>query len=614
MKNLALSRNKKCFHGLFKGIMISVGLWVLAFIGIIIVVGGVLDNNGLVKQTTQFIAKEKSRKKLYSELGKHDQYLFDGFKVLYVPPSLNLLFDINRKNISLRVSLGKEPVWKKVERNIILFRKNFIPPAIAFMLMGMIFMLYSGLFSYKRVHRLVNRFGKAIPRMIVLDLCIGLILVSIYYAARLVGLDISSEDGILGSYFVLYSLVLLNLCFAIGFFMGLCLKDKKIAMAIGVFICFVMIFIAPQLFFRSIYKDFFNAGGKSFENMDIKRFGDNFKYINAVTMGTGEKKNKKGKTFEKSLTKEWMENIKSQNKAIEKIKKQYYSYENQVMLVPSNFWVYLVNELTGRGITGHLNFLDHGLKIKEDLVKKYKPEDTFISISNKKHKGLEKDDLYLYKDKGRIPGSFYKATLFTIYYTIILFLVSLLIALRQRRLRIKKNEKNMDVLITNAKNYFYSSLSVGSSRVYIVLEQDLAGVDTVFSSELLYMAINHLQSLFSRFKIRDFWSFYSADPEKMAEFFDEKEELWEKGEESPTADELWSEEWFSPTEGLVTVRALIEAINNNPDVFRNRPNLNIAEIITAALRNMERTLSTAEAHGVHWHLEVDFHKDKEKGW
>lgn len=611
MRNLALSGNKKCFHGLFKGTMISLCLWGLVLLAIIIVVGGVFDSNILVKHTTHFIEKEKYREQLYSELGKDDQYLFDGFKVLYVPPSLNLLFDINREDISLRVSLGKEPIWEKVEQNIIIFGKDFIPPTIAFMLTGMIFMLYSGIVSYKRVHRLVNRFGKAILRMIILDLCIGLILVSIYYAARLVGVDISSADGILGSYFVLYSLVLLDLFFAIGFFMGLCLKDKIIAISIGAFLCIIMIFIAPQLFFSSIYKDFFNGGDKRPENLDIKRFGDSFKYINAVTVGTGKKKNKDSQ----GIIKEWMENIKQQNKAIERIKKLYYTYENQVMLVPTNFWIYLVNELTGRGVTGHLNFLNHGLQLKKDLVKEYNPkqEDNFINISNKKHKRPKKDDLYLYKDKSRIPGSFYKAILFPIYYTIILFLVSLLIALRQRRLRIKKNEKNKGVLIANAKNYFYNSLSVGATKVYIVFERDLDVEDMVIHGPMLYIIIkSDLETLFSEHKIKDFWSFYSADTEKMAEFFNERQELWEKGEEPPTADELWAEEWFSPTEGLVMVRALIEAINHNPDVFSNWVNFNTVERVTSALRHMETTLSTAEAHGVNWHLEVDLPKDKER--
>jgi hypothetical protein len=614
LRNLTLTRKIKYFHGLFKSKTIGGVMVGLAVIGIFILILAVIDNSSLNKYTKYFIAKEKSIGKMFSDPGKYEQYLFVGYKVLYVPPMINLIFGVNDTDMSLRICLGKELIWKNIETGFYWFGDGGMPPSVFFFLMVMIFMFFAGMASYKRFSRLTARFGKAISRMIVLDLCIGLIWVSIYYSARLVGIGISSADGILGMYFVFYSLLLLNLFFAIGFFMGLCLKDKKMAMIIGAFFCFVMIFIAPYFSFKNIYKDLFDTDGNKFENMDIKRFGDSFKYINAAEPGSGEKKNKNGRTSEKPLIKEWRENIEWQNKAIETFKDRYYSYENQVIIVPTNFWLYLVNELTGRGVTGYLNFLDHGLQLKKDLVKEYNPEEekTLIRIKDEKYKGPGKDDLYLYRDKGHIPDSFYQATLLTVYYTVILFLVSLLIALRQRRLRIKKSEKNKELLIKNARDYFYRSLGYSSSRVYIVLERDLAVGDTEIPGLLFHILIkSDLGPLFSKLNIRDFWSFYSAEPDKMAEFFNSKPEMWEEGEEPPTGDELWPEDWFSPAEGLVTVRTMIEMIKNNPEVFLNRRNSDLGEVITMKLRDMEEILSTAEVHGVRWHLEVGFHDNKE---
>lgn len=126
-----------------------------------------------------------------------------------------------------------------------------------------------------------------------------------------------------------------------------------------------------------------------------------------------------------------------------------------------------------------------------------------------------------------------------------------------RNLALSGNKKF--IRISNEK---YKGLETDRQYLYkVVFERDLPGVDTEIRGQLLYMVISNMETLFSRLKLKDFRSFYSADPEKMALFFNEKEELWEKGEEPPTADEFWSEEWFSPAEGLVTVRALIEAVN-----------------------------------------------------
>ncbi|MGD2088486.1 MAG: hypothetical protein PVH61_20080 [Candidatus Aminicenantes bacterium] len=605
MRNLTLSESKKHLKGLFKDGLIATSLSMLLLLSVAMVfVGGFFSNKSLVNSKKRFIEIEETREKFYPESGNHNASLYHGFRILYVPPAINLLLGVNKANMALRVSLGKEYIWEKIEPAFILVRNvNVISISIFFILAGMIIMLYLGFVSYNRIHRLHVMFEKAILRMIIMDLSIGILLVFIFYTAKLLGIDISSSDGTSGKYLGLYSLLLLNLFFAFGFFMGMCLKDKIIAVAIGGFCCFFLIFIAPEFISENIYKDFFHDSNESSENLDLKRFKDRYKYINAVTVTTGEEKNDNGKKNEKPLTKEWMENIKQQRNAIKRIKAEYYSYENQVLLIPTNFWIYLLVELTGDGVTGYLNFLDHGLQLKKDLVKKYNHEDTYINIV-KIDKRLEKVNQYIYKDESRIPESYFQATLMIIYYTIILFLISLLITLIQRRLRKIKNKKNKDTLAINTKNYFYNVLSCSGTRLCLVPERNPMGADIARCCLPLFVEMEIIKDLFPKLKNKDFWSFYSDNPEEMADFFNERPNLWGSRETPPTADELQPEQWFSPEQGLETVRALIDAVKNDLDWL----DLKFSQMILEKLRDMEKFLSKAKEHGVRWHLTVDIYK------
>lgn len=138
------------------------------------------------------------------------------------------------------------------------------------------------------------------------------------------------------------------------------------------------------------------------------------------------------------------------------------------------------------------------------------------------------------------------------------------------------------------------------SAIYLVLERELEGVDTMMNGKPLCHEIDHITALCRKLKVKDLWEFFSANPDEMADFFEAEAESWENNEEPPSADQLGPEEWFSPADGLVTVRALIELIN------REKQGLKEPDGVLADLRDMERILSAAKAHGVGWHLEVDF--------
>src|SRR5688572_4257478 len=96
-----------------------------------------------------------------------------------------------------------------------------------------------------------------------------------------------------------------------------------------------------------------------------------------------------------------------------------------------------------------------------------------------------------------------------------------------------------------------------SAALYIVLERKEPGLDTYVDGKALSRAEGELDTLAQSLQVTPLMKFFSVDPE---ELLAEVEGL---GGEVP--DEAPPEEWFSATEGLVTVRKLLQHVDTHLD-------------------------------------------------
>ena len=85
--------------------------------------------------------------------------------------------------------------------------------------------------------------------------------------------------------------------------------------------------------------------------------------------------------------------------------------------------------------------------------------------------------------------------------------------------------------------------------------------------------------------------FLSQDPEELADYLEDA---------ATETGDLPEEQWFSASDGLSTVRALVNRLESRPDVLARS-----AEILED-LREFETALSVLEAEGIRWHLQMDF--------
>ncbi len=93
--------------------------------------------------------------------------------------------------------------------------------------------------------------------------------------------------------------------------------------------------------------------------------------------------------------------------------------------------------------------------------------------------------------------------------------------------------------------------------------------------------------------VRPLMEFFGASPEDVSEL------IGEEDEGSPPI-ELPPERWFPASEGLATVRGLLEYLSSRPDAAEELDRL------VEDLRGFEEVLGRLEQAGVGWHLAVDF--------
>jgi hypothetical protein len=134
-------------------------------------------------------------------------------------------------------------------------------------------------------------------------------------------------------------------------------------------------------------------------------------------------------------------------------------------------------------------------------------------------------------------------------------------------------------------------------ELYVVLERDLPGLDTSFPNGTLGRAEPRLRGLCKELGVRDLSMFFSDDPDTMAELY---ESDYQSLEPSSDLSDLAPEQWFTASDGLETVRALIAKLKEDQDVVRG------AQQIVEDLLHLEEILTEAEDNEIGWHLAAQY--------
>ena len=131
--------------------------------------------------------------------------------------------------------------------------------------------------------------------------------------------------------------------------------------------------------------------------------------------------------------------------------------------------------------------------------------------------------------------------------------------------------------------------------MYIVVEGEDPGYDIFVNGHALARNEDALEKMALRLGVKPLLEFFSADENSMAL-------LLEEGAGDPEwAKTLPPPQWFSPEDGLITIRALLEHLLETPGALGSETDPVINEL-TEYLRVLEKT----ENRNLRWQLAVSW--------
>ena len=134
-----------------------------------------------------------------------------------------------------------------------------------------------------------------------------------------------------------------------------------------------------------------------------------------------------------------------------------------------------------------------------------------------------------------------------------------------------------------------------AASMYIVVEGEDPGYDIFVNGRALARYEDALERVALRLGVKPLIEFFSADENSMSL-------LIEEGAGNPELiRRLPPPQWYSPADGLATVRALISALEDDPQQLGTEG----PQVLTE-LQEYARVLEKASAAGHRWHLAVSW--------
>lgn len=129
--------------------------------------------------------------------------------------------------------------------------------------------------------------------------------------------------------------------------------------------------------------------------------------------------------------------------------------------------------------------------------------------------------------------------------------------------------------------------------IYVSLEKDIAGVDPLaINGKPLSKAVDVLDEWAKTKGLTPAMEMVSSPPDEVADLMDvDVDDL---------PDHLAAEQWFAAADGLKTIRAMIEHLQQHPMTVK------AADDVLADLQDIEAVLVTAEQAQVRFHFSLDF--------
>jgi len=128
--------------------------------------------------------------------------------------------------------------------------------------------------------------------------------------------------------------------------------------------------------------------------------------------------------------------------------------------------------------------------------------------------------------------------------------------------------------------------------LYVILEREIPNTDIYVNGNSLSRNNDELEKFAKQIGVRTLMSFFSISRNEFASLAEEH------GVDLPQNKATLEEYWFPAEEGLRTIHALSENLAGSA--------MGVRERVESELREFAAVLERAKAHGIRWHLGIDY--------
>lgn len=395
----------------------------------------IVGRKDFLKDSKKFQRTEQKKIEL---VHNYTAYGYMGFRVLFIPPDINVFFDstsMDKKMATVysgphldfyNIHHGKQLFSNKEHKNV-----SFSNIVIMFLTA---FCLFYGWESFSKPD--LNKFLSKLVAGNGSRFLLILIIVLFFSAVGLFGLLINGFKIDL-SIFLIYSFLVYSVClffYSIGTVASL-IKSKSVVIIILAVVWFISILFLPSVIGHVTAKHADNINSLfDLEILKIKILADferkALKISNRYEQRSGRKE-VEARLMRESLNNEYKQIENEEISIINQMKSVQRFNDSFASFFPTGFFYFTVDEISGNGYKSHIKYFEYAIKLKagflefyvdEKIKNNYGPVQSFI-----------KDNGNLFLSKSRLPGYFIQGIALTLFYTAVLFLIGVMVHSKKLR-------------------------------------------------------------------------------------------------------------------------------------------------------------------------------------
>lgn len=426
----------------------------------------------------------------------YEQYARVGIRLIFEPELLTVFFtksDFVQNLEATTSSADMVNVYNpRKGANAFPRRENFVDLSQIIYILGSLSMMYMGAITIRSRDSIYSQNRSSLKnifiRLLILDSFFVILLCSVYLYALSRGISFSKADGFIYIQHGLSSIFFLNLFFFAGIVIAAVHKYKKQSFVSMLITWVVIIFIVPGLSKTNLEKALKQI--PSSEKLDLDKLKtlldmekNTKEYINKILSKNPNIRLNEVREILKELNKNHMNNGYIDNKQKEdmfhdKVKELIRNFEDGNLIFPVEYYKFVSCEVSSKGYTEYVKFINHVLRVKNDFIKFYSYKR--YESNDERLENFIKHDENIYKAESRLPRTFWKGNFVMIGYSIILFLIFLRINHRKKekidKLGFKpiKGPKKFLFLLTisEKKEKLIKELSQGEDTTIMVIPSE----------------------------------------------------------------------------------------------------------------------------------------------